>query len=72
MATTSREGIIYDNCVYTTKALALIMGYRQARTAEAQLEKIGCDVKRVGVKSFVSGYEFRLAIERMGNERSPE
>jgi hypothetical protein len=63
MASTPHDGIIDDDRVYTTKALALLMGYKQARSAEEQCEKIGCKVKRLGAKSFVSGYEFRLAIE---------
>ncbi len=65
---TPHDGIVYDHCVYTTKALAVIMGYKQARSAETQLEKIGCDIKRLGAKSFVSGYEFRLAIEAWKGE----
>ncbi|PHQ32521.1 hypothetical protein [Rhodopirellula bahusiensis] len=63
MTSTNHDGIIDDNRVYTTKALAVILGYKQARSCENACEQIGCPVKRIGAKSLVSGYEFRLALE---------
>lgn len=68
MASTPHDGIFDDDRVYTTKALALLLGYKQARSAEEMCEKIGCKVKRLGAKSMVTGYEFRIALERWDDE----
>ena len=64
MASTPHDGIIDDDRVYTMQALALLLGYRQARSAEEICEKLGCTVKRVGRQSLITGYEFRLSVER--------
>lgn len=68
MTNTPHDGIIYDDRVYTTKALALLLGYKQHRQAADLCTKIGCKVKRIGAKSLVTGYEFRIALERWDDE----
>lgn len=57
-------GSIEDGRVYTTQALAQLLGYRQARTLERLLLEIECPVRRLGAKKLVSGKQFRLAVER--------
>ena len=57
-------GSVEDGRVYTTHALAHILGYRQSRTLERYLFEIECPVRRLGGKKLVSGKQFRLALER--------
>lgn len=64
MAGTIHDGIVDDDRVYTTQALARIFGIKQPRTVEKWLEQMGCPMKAFGSRVFVSGHEFRLAIER--------
>ena len=64
MSNVSHDGIIDDDRVYTTEALATLLGYSKAESAERCCRTIGCRVKRVGRRAFVSGHEFRLALER--------
>lgn len=68
MGGTTHDGIVDDDRVYTTTALARILGVKQERTIETWLTKLGCPVKRMGSRVFVSGYEFRLSIERYSGE----
>jgi hypothetical protein len=56
-------GLIEDGRVYTTQALASVLGYRQSRTLERLLIEIECPVRKLGGKKLVSGKQFRLAIE---------
>lgn len=58
------EGSIEDGRVYTTQALAELLGYRQSRTLERHLLEIECPVRRLGGKKLVSGRQFRLALEK--------
>lgn len=58
------EGSIEDGRVYTTQALAELLGYRQSRTLERYLLEIECPVRRLGGKKLVSGRQFRLALEK--------
>ncbi|QEG40398.1 hypothetical protein [Roseimaritima ulvae] len=64
MASTIHDGIVDDDRVYTTEALARIFGVKQARTVELWLEQMECPIKHFGSRTFVSGHEFRLAVER--------
>lgn len=64
MAGTIYDGIIDDDRVYTTAAIARIMGVKQTRTVEGWLVEMECPMKPFGSRVFVSGHEFRLAIER--------
>lgn len=64
MAGTTHDGIVDDDRVYTTHALARILGISQVRTLENWLCEMECPVKRFGRSCFVSGYEFRLSVER--------
>lgn len=59
-----REGYVEDGAVYTTEELARLLGYRQSRSVEDLLDRAGCPVVRFGRKRLVSGYRFRIAIER--------
>ena len=54
---------------YTIKALAELLGYRQARSLERLLLEIQCPVRKLGGKKLVSGKQFRLAIERSPDVR---
>jgi aminopeptidase N len=67
MAGTIHDGIVDDDRVYTTQALARIFGIKQPRTVERWLEQMGCPMKTFGSRVFVSGHEFRLSIERYAN-----
>lgn len=58
------DGVTEDARVYTVKALAELLGYRQSRSLERLLHEIRCPVRKLGGKKLVSGKQFRLAIER--------
>lgn len=62
-------GITDDSRCYTIKALAELLGYRQARSLERLLLEIQCPVRKLGGKKLVSGKQFRLAIERSPDVR---
>ena len=66
------DGIIYDYCTYTTKRLAKIIGYKQARSAEEACNRMGVPVRRLGAKALVSGYEFRKGLEAQAHEARSE
>ena len=57
-------GIIEDNKTYTLSAIAEALGYKQTRSVERLLSRIGCPVVSLGGKKLISGTQFRLAVER--------
>lgn len=64
MAQATHDGIIDDDRVYTTHALARIFGVKGTDTIERWLAELECPVVPLGTRRIVSGYTFRLAIER--------
>jgi hypothetical protein len=67
------DGIIDASKVYTTKALARILGFRQARTVEEKLRTRGVEVDDWGRgATLVSGQLVLLAIERNGKCRGDD
>jgi hypothetical protein len=61
----AHDGIIDAEKVYSTQALAKILGFKQARTVEEKLRERGVwvDLWGSGV-TLVSGKDIQLAIER--------
>ena len=68
MAQSTHDGIIDDDRVYTTHALARVFGVKGNDTIDRWLADLDCKVVRIGSRTFVSGHEFRLAIERNPGE----
>lgn len=65
MAAAEHDGIIDSERVYSTRALARILGYRQARTIEQILRDRGVEIDYWGKGvTLVSGKTLQLAIER--------
>jgi len=56
-------GIVEDSKTYTLAAIADALGYRQTRSVERLLHRIGCPVVSLGGKKLISGLQFRLAVE---------
>lgn len=66
------DGIIDADRVYTTKALARVLGFRQARTIEERLRQRGIETDAWGNGCvLVSGRTVQLAIERASKCRDP-
>ena len=63
-------GVIESNKVYSTKTLAMMLGYKQARTLEQKLREreIPMDYWGHGVM-MVSGQAIQLAVERLSEPR---
>lgn len=65
---TQHDGVVVDSATYTTHAIARIFGVRGNDTIDRWVAGLGVPVARIGTRTFVSGQQFREAVERASRQ----